>query len=224
VIVVYTTIFGGSDSLKAAPSGASRCVCFVDDPSIYAGQTRGWELVKHPAPDPRREAWYLRCIAHRLFPEARKTVWIDASFTLTNLPRLLLASANHDLSGLRHHARNSCYDEGREIIKVGQADAASGQAQLSTYRGVGFSPAGLTISCILVRTNTPNVVAFNERWDAEIQKHPGDNTQMSIDYAAWKSGLSWHHLQGVRKNNPYAIHDHDDHKVRRQPYASSVKA
>ncbi len=223
-VVVYTTIFGASDSLKAAPSGASRCVCFVDDPSLYAGQTRAWELVRHQAENPRREAWHLRSIPHLLFPDARKTVWVDASFTLTNLPKLLLDSSGHDLSALRHHARHSCYEEGREIIRVGQASKIEVERQLSRYWREGFSPSELTISCILVRSFTRAVAQFNTIWDEEVFLHHGDNTQLSIDYAAWKAGIGVHHLRGVRKNNPYAIHDHSDHKRRRQSYESAVTA
>lgn len=217
-VVVYTTIFGGSDSLKRAPSGASRCVCFVDDPSIYSGDTRGWELVKHAASDPRREAWHLRCVAHNLFRDARKTVWVDASFTITDLNRLLLDSSGHALSALRHHARHSCYDEGREVVRVGQSDQTSVSMQLNGYRREGFQPDELSISCIIVRENTSDVMAFNEAWDAEIKQHSGDNTQLSLDYCAWKTGVGVHHLHGVRKSNPYAIHDHTDHKKRRKAY------
>lgn len=218
MIVVYTTIFGASDSLKKAPSGASHCVCFVDDPKVYAGDTRGWELVQYSAPDPRREAWHLRCIPHELFPNARMTVWVDASFSVTDLDRLLLHTGGHPLSGLRHHKRNTCYEEGREVVRVGQSDDADVARQLHGYSREGFNPSALTISCILVRQSTPEVTVFNQAWDAEIQQHPGDNTQLSLDYCAWKTGVGVHHLNGVRKDNPYAIHAHEDHKKRRQPY------
>jgi hypothetical protein len=218
MIVVYTTIFGESDSLKQAPSGASRAVCFVDNVNRYAYQERGWELIQHKAPNPRREAWKLRCEAHRLFPDARKTVWIDASFTLMDLSRLLLDASGHPVSGLKHHKRNTCYQEGLEIIKVGQADSSDVAKQMNEYARQDFQPSALTISCILVRENSSVVNAFNECWEKEIYQHPGDNTQISLDYAAWKAGLSIHHLTGVRHNNPYAVHDATDHKRRRQRY------
>ncbi len=178
----------------------------------------GWEYSPFASPEPRRSAWSLRCIPHKLFRDYDTVVWVDASFTVTDLPRLLRDSAGHDLSGLRHHKRHSCYDEAVEVVKNGQSDAGDVSAQMSGYKRAGFNPSELTISCVLVRQNNPSVTAFNETWDAEIQQHPGDNTQLSIDYAAWKNGLSWHHLDGVRKDNPYAVHDHADHKRRRKPY------
>lgn len=216
--IVYTTIFGGCDSLKKAPSGASRCVCFVDDPSLYAGHTRGWELIPHTAVNPRREAWHLRCVSHELFPEARKTIWIDASFTLLDLNKLLMDSSGHPIAAMRHHARQDCYHEGLRIIENGQASAADVNRQLHAYRSAGFNPQSMSITCVLVREHTPDVTAFNETWDHEIRTHRGDNTQLSLDYSAWKNGLTIHHLQGEYRNNPYAHHNHKEHKLLRRPY------
>lgn len=218
-VIVYTTILGGSDSLKPAPRFADRAVCFVDDLEMCKGDSKGWTLHVVPkVPDPRREAWRLRCIPHQLFDAYDTVVWIDASFTLTDLPLLLRHSRGHELSGLKHHLRSSCYEEGHEIIAIGQGDAKAVRRQLDSYRREGFRQKALTISCVLVRQHTPQVSAFNELWLREIQAHSGDNTQLSLDYCAWKAGLTVHRLKGMRKNNPYAAHDHRDHKRRRKPY------
>jgi hypothetical protein len=222
-VIVYTAILGGCDSLKPAPKGADRAVCFTDVKANLV-DPNGWEIQWWPEDswqlhDARREAWRIRCWYHNIFlgnPTA--TVWIDGSFTLTDLPKLLKDSEGHELSGLRHHKRSSCYEEAFEVVKVGQADSFDVATQMSGYRCESFNPTSLTISCVLVRQNSLKVQAFNERWDAEIKKHPGDNTQLSIDYAAWKNGLSWHHLEGTRHANTYAVHDHADHKRRRKPY------
>ena len=219
MVIVYTSILGGSDSLKPAPKWADRCVCFTDDLELCKGDSLGWTIIVNPTTaDPRREAWRLRCVPQRLFDTYDTVVWVDASFTLRNLPLLLSDSRGHALAGLRHHVRSSCYEEGREIVRVGQADASEVTRQLALYRREDFNPRRLTISCVLVRDRSPQVTAFNDRWLAEIQMHPGDNTQLSLDYCAWKAGLTVHHLSGVRKRNPYAVHDHLDHKLRRKPY------
>jgi hypothetical protein len=224
VTIVYTTIFGGSDSLKPAPKGADRCVCFVDDPYFYA-DALGWELVKGSGPfDPRRNAWWMRCVAHKLFPKADRTVWIDASFTLTDLPRLLKDAGSAQIAGLRHHARRSAYQEGLELIKIGQANRDDITAQLTAYKAANYPKMPLSISCVLVRSNSERVQRFNETWDAEIRRWPGDNTQVSLDYAAWTHGLTIAHLRGRRHHNPYATHDHSDHKLRRKPYLKAVAA
>lgn len=221
MVIVYTAILGGCDSLKPAPGGAE-CICFTDTDQRDAN---GWKFIVWPkeswqVPDPRREAWRLRCVPHKIFNTYDTVIWVDGSLTLLDLPRLLHDSAVSALSGLKHDNRTDCYHEGRELIDIGQSDPASVNVQLDKYRRAGFKPMRnrLTIACLLVRNNTAKVTAFNELWDAEIQKHPGDNTQLSLDYCAWKQGLSWHHLEGGRHHNPYASHDGADHKRRRKPY------
>ncbi len=216
MVIVYTAILGGSDSLKPAPKGADVCVCLSNEPH---NNSKGWDIVyANSVGDTRRWAWHLRCLPHELFAGYSTVVWVDASFTVTDLPRLLRDAAGHDLSGLRHHKRPSYIHEGNELVKIGQSYSGDVCDQLDEYASTAYRPSALTISCILVRQNNPRVTAFNELWDSEIRKHPGDNTQLSLDYCAWKTGIGVHHLQGVRKDNPYAVHDHADHKRRRKPY------
>lgn len=220
--IVYTTIFGGSDSLKPAPTGADRCVCFVDEPAAHQ-DAKGWDLlVSLKGTDPRRQAWRLRCLAHELFPDAARTVWIDASFTLTDLPRLLRDAGKASIAAIRHHKRSSCYEEAQEIVKVGQAKASDVMAQMAAYRDERFHPSALSISCVIVRDHSTAVEQFNETWRTEIDRWSGDNTQLSLDYSAWKAGLTIAALSGTRHANPYATHDHVDHKKRRQPYRSAA--
>lgn len=220
--IVYTTIFGGSDSLKPAPKGADRCVCFVDDPSKYP-DTKGWELIEFHPQNARRAAWAQRCLPHRLWTSYDRVVWVDASFTLIDLPRLLRDAGEAPIAALRHHERFDCYAEGRRLAQIGQSSATDIDRQLRDYRSVGFAPSHLSISCIIVRNRSASVDRFNETWDEQIQRYPGDNTQVSLDFSAWVHGLTIHGLSGTRHNNPYATHNHRDHKRRRRPYDSEVR-
>ena len=218
--IVFTTILGGSDSLKPAPAGADQCVCFVDDASRYQ-DTMGWDLRETHVgdADPRRRAWQLRCVPHQLFDQAYdRVVWIDASFTLTNLPRLLRDAGDAPIAALRHHVRTSCYEEGHTVVLSGQARAQDVTPQVSGYRKAGFKPSHLSISCILVRDRSVTAARFNETWAHEINTHLGDNTQLSLDYSAWTNGTEIRALRGTRHDNPYGVHDHADHKRRRKPY------
>lgn len=222
--IVYTTIFGGSDSLKPAPKGADRCVCFVDNIDAYRRDSNGWELVQHIVASPRRYAWHLRCVPHTLFPVYNRVVWIDASFTLTDLPRLLRDSGKTPIAALRHHERTDCYQEGQRLADIGQSAQVDIDRQLRAYRSVGFAPGHLSISCVIVRDHSMAVQSFNETWDAQIDKYPGDNTQVSLDFAAWVNGMTIHRLSGTRHQNRYATHDHKDHRRRRRPYDTEVRA
>lgn len=216
MIVVYTTIFAESDLLKPAPAGADRAVCFVDRPVAAA---LGWEIRELPPPrDPRRTAWRMRALAHESFPDATVAVWADASFAICNLPRLLQDAGETPIAGLRHPERSSCYEEGAEVVALGQSDAVAVEAQLARYRRAGFAPTALTAANILVRRHAPAVIAFNEHWAAELQRWPDDNAQLSLDYCAWRAGLAVHYLEGTYTANPYMHFDAGDHHVRRRPY------
>lgn len=221
MIIVYTTIFGGSDSLKPAPKQPGViCCCFTDEP---VEDQKGWDIFQCPRPEnPRREAWRMRCVPHRLFDDYDRVIWIDASFTLTDLPRLLLDAGEAEIAALRHHRRKTVYEEGAEIIRIGQASAAGVNRQLNYYHERGFNLPHLSTSCILVRSNTVAVNQFNDRWAREIEGYSGDNTQLSLDYAAWVNGLEIKALQGSYRGTPYGIYDKVDHKQRRRPYDSHV--
>jgi hypothetical protein len=216
-VIVFTAILGDCDSLKPAPTGADRCVCFVTDPASFP-DAKGWELRANPTAKPRLEAWLLRAQPHALFADYDRVVWIDASFTLTDLPKLLKDSGSAPIAALRHHRRSTAYQEAAEIVKVGQADRCVIDPQVNAYKKAGYAPTHLSISCIIVRDNSEAVRRFNETWADEFRVNPGDNTQVSLDYSAWKHGLTIHALKGSRHENPYATHDHADHKRRRRPY------
>lgn len=218
--VVFTAILGCSDSLKPAPVGADRCVCLVDNRSAYV-DAKGWDLVEVPmaaGADPRRLAWRFRCLPDTVFDAYDRVIWIDASFTLTNLTALLEDAGNSPISALRHHNRSSCYDEAETLVKVGSARSLDAERQIRAYRQDGFVPSHLSISCIVVRDRSNTARQFNETWAREIDLHPGDNTQVSLDYSAWKAGTEIRALKGTRHDNPYSVHDHADHKRRRRPY------
>ncbi len=217
--VVYTAILGTSDSLKVAPKGADRCVCFVDNPDDHTNPN-GWELIGHTySGDPRREAWRLRAVPDWPFGTSYdRIVWIDASFTLTDLPRLLKDAEGAKVAALRHHARVSPFVEADTLVKVGSARREDAKRQVADYVKAGFKPSHLSISCIVVRDRSEQARRFNQTWDNQIAAYPGDNTQVSLDFSAWANGFEIKALKGTRHQNPYSTHDHLDHKKRRKPY------
>lgn len=216
MIVLYTTIFADSDVLKPRPAGADLAVCYVDRP---VAASLGWTIVELPPPaDPRRTAWRMRALSHLTFPDATVVIWADASFAICNLPRLVEDAGVTSLAGLRHPERSSCYEEGAELVALGQSDRRAVEAQLASYRAAHFAPHALTAANILVRRHTPAVVAFNEYWASELQRWPDDNAQLSLDFSAWRADLAVQYLDGTYTANPYMHFDMGDHHARRRPY------
>lgn len=226
MIVLYTAILGDSDSLKRAPKEPDRCVVFTDDPDCYHPRPRGWDtrLWNITEDGARRDAWRLRCGSSTLFPKAGITVWVDASFVVHDFDRLIadFRSLNVDAAAFPHHERTTCYDEGREIVRLGQSRDAIVRAQLLEYERDGFMPKTLTTTGVLIRRRTHRVDAFNRLWLEHIQRF-GDNTLVSIDYCAWKVGLTIGYLPGSYPDNAYTTFDGEDHHARRRPYIEDVQ-
>lgn len=216
MIVVYTAIFGGSDSLKRAPAGADRCVCFTDDASLSGN---GWEIMRHELPDPSRSrsaARLLKMSPHALFPEAAGSVWVDGSIEITDLPALLQDAAHAFIACLPHPDRASCYDEGREVIRLERAHPSKVGEALDFYRRNGFAPTRLSTTGLFFRRHVGRVVRFNTMWRAHLDRF-GTNDQVHVDFAAWKCGIEITYLRGHYRDNPYAVYDRADHHKRRKP-------
>lgn len=214
MIVVYSAIFGGSDSLKHAPTGADRCVVFTDDATL-AGP--GWEVVVHPTPErPRRAARVLKMAPIGLFPDAEASIWLDGSIELRDWNALMLDTAGADIACFAHPDRSTCYDEGATVVRLQIAHPAKVNESLRTYRREGFAPTSLSTTGLFYRRHTPRVAGFNQLWRDQLNAY-GTNDQVHVDYCAWKTGVTVTHLRGHYRDNPYAVYDKADHHRRRKP-------
>lgn len=212
MIVCYTAIFGGSDSLKSAPP-ADRCVCYTDDPNL---ERAGWEIVRQPAPKPRQAARVLKMTPHLLFPEAAASVWVDGSIEIVDWSRLAADTAAAEIACLRHPDRSTCYDEGRMVIRLERANPSKVDEAMALYRAAGFAPTQLSTTGLFFRRHTPRVAAFNDLWREHLDRF-GTNDQVHVDYCAWRAGAVVTYLAGHYRDNPYARYDREDHHRRRRP-------
>lgn len=213
MIVAYTAIFGGSDSLKQAPP-ADRAICFTDVPPV---DYRGWEIVRQNASGGARvAARLLKMTPHKLFPDAIASVWVDGSIEIRNWQMLMWDSAVHDIACFAHPDRSNCYDEGRMCIRLERANPSSVADALELYTSERFNPTALSTTGLLYRKHTHGVQSFNDLWREHLDKY-GINDQVHIDYCAWKTGVTISHLQGHYRDNPYAFYDRVDHHSRRKP-------
>jgi hypothetical protein len=211
--VLYTALFGGSDTLKPAPPGPDRCLCFTDDRALSG---HGWEMAYSTVAHPRRAARALKTGAHLLFPEADRIVWVDGSMTITDWPHLVRDVGEAELACLPHPDRATCYEEGDTVIRLRIADPTLIRHALATYRAEGFAPTRLSTTGVLVRRQTTRTAAFNQLWRAQLDRY-GTNDQVHVDYCAWRVGLPMTDLQGHYRDNPYMRYDQADHHRRRTP-------
>ncbi len=212
--VLYTAIFGNSDTIKKAPAGPDRCVCFTDDPRL---RKDGWEIVVRTKTDfPRWQARDHKTTPEQLFPDASFVVWADGSMTVKDWPRLLRDVGEADVAVLPHPDRTNVYDEGETVIRlrIGHRDAV--RRALDSFREDGFAPTRLSTTGLLVRRMTPAVAEMDRLWHWHLEQY-GINDQVHFDYCAWKAGVSITDLKGHYRANPYMVYDQRDHHHHRKP-------
>lgn len=203
-IVAYTARFGETDALRAPTvvDPRVRYLCFSDAPDVV----EPYELIRMPrAADPRMAARRVKVLAdHPLLTAARVTIWHDASYAWKTSPRFFCGlSHGAPIFALQHPRRFKIEQEAVAIARYGYVPLEMAEAYVAAYRTEGFTADVLTASGLLGRRQSPQTDAFNAYWWTEVQRWNGRD-QASIDYAAWKAGLSIAHVPGAIKLNPYA--------------------
>lgn len=207
-MIVYSTIFGRTDSLKEPlnPDGAE-FVMFTDNPDLTSVH---WDIRVVPKLErPKRECRKLKQCPHTVFPGAT-TLWVDASYQLVMSPREIASRFPYDFCAFPHPRRTRITEEAPAIIKAAKAKEEAIYRQLADYQSQGWDTEEnrqtiLTAGGFLLRRSTPTVEHFNELWNEEVQKHTLRD-QMSLDFCAHRAGLRIFHFPWQVYSNPMARH------------------
>ncbi|CAN6346076.1 unnamed protein product [Urochloa humidicola] len=201
-LVVASAIFGNYDMIQhprniSEFSKANACFyMFVDEEteayvknssSLYNNNKIGlWRLVvvrNLPYEDPRRTGKIPKLLLHRLFPNVRFSVWIDAKLELVADPYLLLERflwrKNTTFAISRHYKRFDVFEEAEANKAAGKYDNASIDYQIEFYRNEGlshYSPAKFPITsdvpegCVIIREHIPITNLFTCLWFNEVDR------------------------------------------------------
>lgn len=198
---IYTAISNCYDTLKPQPrsfAAKTRQVAFLDRETaeFHGEHRRGWEVTVRDAhaAEPRRAARYWKANAHVALPEARVSLWVDASIAIVapmNLQRLAgLFLKDHDICVFNHHARSSIAQEADACKMLGLDEPRLIDDQLAGYYADGFPDAQLAELPVILRRHTPAVQGLNEAWWSEIAAG-SHRDQLSFNYVAWKTGVRY---------------------------------
>ncbi|KAF3795033.1 hypothetical protein EJ110_NYTH06088, partial [Nymphaea thermarum] len=210
--VVSTCTFGGGDDLYQ-PIGMSqaslRKVCYVafwDEVTRSTQETEGkrigddhmigkWRIVvvkELPFSDQRLNGKIPKMLSHRLFPEARYSIWVDSKSQFRRDPigvfEALLWHAHSSLAISEHGARSNIYDEGKAIVKKHKATPEEVEVQLSQYRQDGFpgdnrfnGKKALAEASVIVREHSPMTNLLMCLWFNEVVRFTSRD-QLSFPY------------------------------------------
>ena len=207
-LTVFTTVLGKTDTLRPprVVHPDIRYVCFADQPIDVPPYVT--VRIDCGGDGPLKLSRRLKILAdHPLLGQPDVTLWHDAAFELLSDPFAVLALTltDADMLALRHPHRSAIEDEAIAIARLGYMPADILAAQIATYRADGFpEQQQITSTGYCLRRMTPTVRAFNAAWWAEVDTW-GWRDQMSVDYAAWKTGVAITYIPGHYRDNPYAL-------------------
>lgn len=214
-IVVYTALIGDIDRLWAPLPGSESVehIAFVDAPKSEVGtppaiqpgtsRTAGkptWEQrIVAPAWDNRRTARHYKACPHRYMPDADVWIWVDANVRARVKPELLVERYTGALATFKHWDRDCLYDEAAFCAKVHKDNPRTLASQAARYAYAGMPRHwGLAATRVVIRRNTPEIVALNEAWWAEMEAW-SLRDQVSLPYVCWKQGIRWERIPGTLK-------------------------
>ncbi|GLU23001.1 hypothetical protein SLE2022_390360 [Rubroshorea leprosula] len=201
-VVVGSAIFGAFDNIQQ-PTNISeyskQTVCFymfVDEETEAELKRNGnlvnskkigiWRVVvvhNLPYTDGRRNGKIPKLLPHRLFPNARFSLWIDGKLELVVDPYQILERflwrKNATFAISRHYKRFDLFVEAEANKAAGKYDNASIDFQVDFYKKEGLTPyseAKLPITsdvpegCVIIREHVPISNLFTCLWFNEVDR------------------------------------------------------
>ncbi|KAG0585696.1 hypothetical protein KC19_2G030500 [Ceratodon purpureus] len=211
-VVVITCTFGGGDNLYQ-PIGFVNAslskVCYVafwDEVTMQTQEEAGnrldadrkiglWRVVlvrNLPFADQRKNGKIPKMLGHRLFPNARFSIWTDSKSQFRRDPmgvlEALLWKPESDFAISEHGARSCVYKEAVAIVQKHKALPEEVAIQLDAYRLEGM-PENLRIggrkalaeASVIVREHTPATNLFMCVWFNEVMRFTARD-QLSFPY------------------------------------------
>ncbi|XP_024993027.1 uncharacterized protein LOC112526838 [Cynara cardunculus var. scolymus] len=201
-VVVASAIFGAYDLIQQPVNiseTAKKNVCFfmfIDEETEkfmrnsshldYSKKMGLWNIVviyNLPYTDPRRNGKVPKLLLHRLFPNARYSIWMDGKLKLIVDPYQILERflwrENASFAISRHYKRFDVFVEAEANKAAAKYDNASIDFQIDFYRKEGLTPyseAKLPIrsdvpeGCVVIREHVPISNLFTCLWFNEVDR------------------------------------------------------
>lgn len=233
-IAVASCIFGNSDRLRT-PMGKTvsrlsrKNVCFVmflDEISLQTLSREGqmpdsmgfvglWKIIvvkNLPYDDMRRVGKIPKFLAHRLFPSARYSIWLDSKLRLQLDPLLILEyflwRKGHEYAISNHYDRHCLWEEVAQNKKLNKYNHTVIEEQFEFYLSDGLKrfnasdpnkllPSNVPEGSFIVRAHTPMSNLFSCLWFNEVDRFtPRD--QLSFAY-------TYHKLRRTNPDKPFFL-------------------
>ncbi|KAG9154707.1 hypothetical protein Leryth_026404, partial [Lithospermum erythrorhizon] len=153
------------------------------DSSKRVGLWRTVVVHNLPYTDPRRNGKIPKLLLHRLFPNARYSLWIDGKLELVVDPYLILERflwrKNASLAISRHYKRFDVFVEADANKAAGKYENASIDFQIEFYKNEGLTPYSVSKlpitsdvpeGCVIIKEHIPITNLFTCLWYNEVDR------------------------------------------------------
>lgn len=214
-IAVVTAMTGGKDRM-ADPGVATAGVDFIAFTDAPQPDLKLWQVRPIPVWSSdtinanRRHARLIKVLATLFLPDHEFVIWHDAHCDLRVAPEVLvdrfLERPKADIAAFRHSKRQCAYDEARGVIRKEQDPRQLVNAQIRFMRSARFPrQAGLYETPLVIRRSCNAVRALELAWWDQICRF-SSRDQISLPYAAWKTGVAIHPLEpGTTWDNEFFV-------------------
>ena len=196
--VIYTCITGGYDTLINHTFMDHRWdyICFTDDLSISNVENSSWQikpLLFDKLDNVRNQRWH-KLHPHILFPEYKKSIWIDGNINILNndifddIDKAI--DKSRVISVAPHPLRNCVYDELIVCAELGKDDETVMRKQEILMRSHGFpEKKGLFENNVMYRDHHEDIVIkiMKDWWWWIVNYSRRD--QLSLSYVLWQNKL-----------------------------------
>ena len=213
--VIYTASFGPRGDVPRPPEcevpEGTLFICFTDKDTVPKPWQRVVSSFTEVVHFPELAAKQYKLLPYLHFSKSVPwSLWIDACMTLKKFPYEALETPPDTFWAVRANNKN-IEAEGGELAWRGLLPAALIRAQTRQYRAAGFPERlQLTASGFLFRRHHHRVcVKWSCLWWHEV-KTWAFRDMLSLDYAAWRAGMTLHALPGTPgRNASYIRHKHE---------------
>jgi hypothetical protein len=207
--VVFTALFGSTESLVEQPVAAQskvHFICFTDNPAL---SSRTWEIVQvtplFPA-DPRRSQRDIKIRGHELLDEFDEWLYIDNTVKLKQTPEAIMEEwlVDADWAALSHDANSTLWDEFEANRELNKDTPERLDEQLNDY--IAFHRDVLDQhplwNGIFARRNTAEVTKCARLWFDHVLRYSARD-QLSLLVALESHPMRVNRIEARVRNSPW---------------------
>lgn len=207
-IAVYTSIFGGYDSVLEPLYVSDLCDYYIiTDQDLPVDSAWKKISVEHipgfSEMDNYHKAKFCKLMPHVLFHEYEQSIWVDGNVQIVAdlVPLVDRLQDDHVMGTFQNPLHNCIFTEAKFLIYLDAVDYNQIMNQLEEYRGEGFPEKfGMREFSIIVRKHMDKeCIQMMEEWWRQVNIYTMRD-QISFPYVLWENGKSIDYIQLLGAN------------------------